>query len=99
MLIVLLAMPSAFLARRDSPLVCSNFCRLLRLKNGRLPTFVYRWLRWLYDNDELLQFENGTTGIKNFGFTQFISSFRLVIPPPEVLDAFDSLLSNLLMRQ
>jgi hypothetical protein len=43
--------------------------------------------------------ENGTTGIKNFAFTLFSSSFKLAIPPPEVLKAFNSMTSNLFGRQ
>lgn len=87
------------LSRREHPLVCSNFCRLLRLKNSKAPKFVYSWLRWLYDNNELLQFENGTTGIKNFAFGLFSSSYKLVTPSPEALDAFDSRTSDLFYQQ
>jgi type I restriction enzyme S subunit len=60
---------------------------------------VYIWLRWLYDNNELLQFENGTTGIKNFGFTLFSATFKLVIPTPEVVKAFASLTSDFFHQQ
>jgi type I restriction enzyme S subunit len=89
----------ALLLRREYPLVCSNFCRLLRLKDRVASKFVYTWLRWLYDNDALLQFETGTTGIKNFAFTLFSSSFRVVIPPPDVLKVFDSLTLPLFRQQ
>jgi type I restriction enzyme S subunit len=89
----------ALLSRRGYPLVCSNFCRLIRLKNRAASKFVYAWVRWLYDNNELLQFENGTTGIKNFAFTLFSSTFRMVIPPPEVLKAFDSVTSHFFHQQ
>ena len=59
------------LRRFYHPLVCSNFCRVLKLESGNASNFVYLWLRWLYDNDEFLPFETGTTGIKNFAFTLF----------------------------
>jgi type I restriction enzyme, S subunit len=87
------------LDRLQLPLVCSNFCRLLKLRSPVLSKFVYLWLRWLYSNDELLQFENGTTGIKNFAFTLFSSSYRLVLPPVLLLEASDRHVALLLRRQ
>ncbi len=87
------------LNRHHLPLVCSNFCRLLKLKLPAYSKFVYLWLRSLYANDELLQFENGTTGIKNLAFTLFSSSFKLCVAPVNVLEAFDACVSSLLRRQ
>ena len=77
------------LRRLDAPLVCSNFCRLLKSENPIYSKFVYLWLRALYANDQFLQFENGTTGIKNLAFALFSSSFKLCIPPASVLLAFE----------
>ena len=63
------------------------------------PIYIFRLrvigigLRSLYANDEFLQFENGTTGIKNFAFTLFSSSYRLCVPPVEILNAFDQRIS------
>ena len=82
--------------RIEVPLVCSNFCRCIRFKNPPFSTFVFLWLRYLYDNDEFLQFENGTTGIKNFAFTDFCRDFPVVIPSDEVVDAFANVVSPLL---
>lgn len=77
------------LDRIELPLVCSNFCRLIRSRSPIFSKFVYLWLRSLYVKDEFLQFENGTTGIKNLAFTLFGSTFKLCIPPPSILEAFD----------
>ena len=77
------------------PLVCSNFCRLYRPKRG-LSHFVYLWLRWLYSSDQFLQYENGTTGIKNFAFTSFCQRHEVTEPTPEVLSAFNTIVDPLL---
>jgi type I restriction enzyme S subunit len=61
--------------------------------------FIYLWLRSLYANDEFLQFENGTTGIKNFALTLFSSTFKLCIPSTPVLQFFDRSVSELFKRQ
>jgi type I restriction enzyme S subunit len=87
------------LHRLHLPLVCSNFCRFLKLRSPIQSKFVYLWLRSLYSNDEFLQFENGTTGIKNLAFTQFSSTFKLAIPPVNVLEAFDQRVAPLFLRQ
>lgn len=77
------------------PLVCSNFCRLYRPKVG-LSQFVYLWLRWLYSGDQFLQYENGTTGIKNFAFTAFCQRHKVTVPTPEVLPVFNKIVAPLL---
>jgi type I restriction enzyme S subunit len=87
------------LGRLRTPLVCSNFCRLLKLKVPEASKFIYLWLRSLYTNDEFLQFENGTTGIKNFAFTLFSSTFKFCIPSTPVLQFFDRSVSELFKRQ
>lgn len=85
--------------RLDTPLVCSNFCRMLRPKERTCSKFIYLWLRELYASDVFLQFETGTTGIKNFAFTIFCSTFKLCIPPMAVLTAFDESVSVLFTKQ
>jgi len=79
---------SQLLGRLDAPLVCSNFCRMIRLKSQLTSEFIYLWLLTLYANDEFLKFENGTTGIKNFAFTLFSSTYGLVVPPPAAISIF-----------
>jgi type I restriction enzyme, S subunit len=87
------------LDRLSHPLVCSNFCRILRPRLERLSNFLYFWLDWLYSKDKLLQYENGTTGIKNLAFRTFSEVHPLVFPPEPILQAFDDLTSPLLDRQ
>ncbi|KLU02280.1 Type I restriction-modification system, specificity subunit S [Rhodopirellula islandica] len=78
-----------FLDRIPTPVTCSNFCRFIRLKKSVSPFYVYTMLRWLYDRDEFLQYENGTTGIKNLAFKLFASTHQLLSPPEEVMQEFD----------
>jgi len=87
------------LSRLEHPLVCSNFCRVLKLKTRSMSKFVYLWLRRLYDNDEFLQYENGTTGIKNFAISLFSEKCHVVIPPIEVIEAFATITAPFFDRQ
>jgi type I restriction enzyme, S subunit len=83
------------LGRLQYPLVCSNFCRMIRLKNKVSPSFVYLWLRWLYESDIFLQYENGTTGIKNLAYKIFSEEYKLVLPPDEILNDFEKVIQIL----
>ena len=84
------------LSRLTYPLICSNFCRLIRLSPNTSPNFIYFWLRQLHDSDVFLQYETGTTGIKNFAYTVFSKTDYLVLPSFETLDTFDRLAQPLL---
>jgi type I restriction enzyme S subunit len=87
------------LRRLDAPLVCSNFCRFVRPTSPIYSAPLYLWLRHLYTNDELYQFETGTTGIKNFAFTLFSARHAFCVPSDEVLAQFDVLVEPFLARR
>jgi type I restriction enzyme, S subunit len=87
------------LDRFSYPLVCSNFCRDVRLRLVHSSVYLYFWLDWLYSRGELLQYENGTTGIKNLAFRTFSEVHQLVVPSEPALHAFYDLTSPLLDRQ
>jgi len=76
------------LKRLEFPLVASNFCRVFRPKDIVTSNFVYFWLRFLYSRDEFFQYENGTTGIKNFAFTIFCEKYNLNLPPKKMLEKY-----------
>ena len=78
----------ALLAELPHPLVCSNFCRIFRPKQHHT-NFTYFLFRWMYDAEQFLQYENGTTGIKNFAFTKFCEVHQVVMPHGSLLASFD----------
>ncbi|MBN1187045.1 MAG: restriction endonuclease subunit S [Bacteroidales bacterium] len=76
------------LKRFYSPLICSNFCKALTLKNEKyLYNFVYLWNR-LYDNGVLFGWEGKTSGIKNLLFESFVTHQKEVFPKLEVIEKF-----------
>lgn len=87
------------LEQLEYPLVCSNFCRMVRLSNNASPIFAYLWLRWLYASDAFLQYENGTTGIKNLAFSTFSKDFYLALPPSKLLKNFEGQVGLLFKKQ
>lgn len=71
------------------PLLCSNFCRALRIKpNYALYTYYY-W-HYLYRNGRLFCYENSSTGLKNLDIGSFISEEVIPIPPTDIISQFNS---------
>jgi type I restriction enzyme S subunit len=80
------------LERFESPLICSNFCKAITLKDRKLLyNFVYQWSR-LYDYGVLFGWEGKTSGIKNLLFEKFVSNYHVVIPPLEIAEKFYDIL-------
>ncbi len=68
------------LARFDAPIICSNFCKAVTLKNKKqLYNFIYHW-KSIYDAGVLFGYEGKTSGIKNLLFESFVSSHYTVVP-------------------
>ena len=62
------------------PIVFSNFCRLLRV-DEKYTYFLYCYLKYLYDQDELFNLENGSSGIKNLDYKALL--YDLTYPMPK----------------
>ena len=76
------------LERFSTPIICSNFCKALTLKDETyLFNFVYQWNR-LYDNGVLFGWEGKTSGIKNLLFESFVTNHSEVYPPSILVQKF-----------
>ena len=76
------------LERFDNPLICSNFCKAVTLKEERaIYNFAYEWNR-LYDAGVLFGWEGKTSGIKNLLFESFVSNHKVVIPDSIIMEHF-----------
>ena len=81
--------------RFEIPLMCSNFCRIIRLKSIDLSYFIYYFLKHLYDKDEMFMYETGTTGIKNFGYNYFASARKFTIPNQKLLSIYSEFIKTI----
>lgn len=69
------------LGRFTHPLICSNFCKAISLRNKDLfYCFAYLW-NDLYSNGVLFGWEGKTSGIKNLLFDSFVTKHQVPIPP------------------
>jgi type I restriction enzyme S subunit len=76
------------LERFENPLICSNFCKAVTLKEEKaLYNFAYEWNR-LYDAGVLFGWEGKTSGIKNLLFESFVTNYKVVKPPTELMELF-----------
>jgi type I restriction enzyme S subunit len=83
------------LARFDAPIICSNFCKAVTLKNKtQLYNFVYHW-KSIYDAGVLFGYEGKTSGIKNLLFESFVSSHFTVVPELSATNKFYDFMEQL----
>ncbi|WP_147678853.1 restriction endonuclease subunit S [Algibacter pacificus] len=76
------------LERFENPLICSNFCKAVTLKDETyLYNFVYQWNR-LYDAGVLFGWEGKTSGIKNLLFESFVTNYKTVFPKKDIVEKF-----------
>ncbi len=76
------------LERFEPPLICSNFCKAVTLKDEKyLFNFVYQWNR-LYDYGVLFGWEGKTSGIKNLLFESFVTNQKEVYPKSDIVEKY-----------
>ena len=85
----------ATIKRFNHPLICSNFCKPVSIRNKKLLyNFVYYW-NSLYDNGIFFGYEGKTSGIKNLLLDSFISSYFTVVPAENIVDQFYCVMENI----
>ncbi len=82
----------------DSPLLCTNFCKAIRIKDKKKTPFVYMIFKLQYEAGLFFNWENGTTGIKNFALNDMLNSSEVVLPSDDELEKYYELF-NVLMNE
>jgi type I restriction enzyme S subunit len=86
---------SSLLERVLKPVICSNFCRIIRPMKRSHGILVYGWLDHLYQRGVLFQFETGTTGIKNLSYKNVFTENMLAFPGDDLIQKFVQSVSHL----
>ncbi|EOD5411345.1 restriction endonuclease subunit S [Enterococcus faecium] len=68
---------SSTISRFDEPLVCTNFCKVIRLKDVKSAFYINDYLKYLYSKDIFFNYENGTTGIKNLDYNSLLNVMKV----------------------
>ncbi|WP_345232114.1 restriction endonuclease subunit S [Olivibacter ginsenosidimutans] len=80
--------------RFDTDVICSNFCKAVSLKDEKyIFNFQQEWQR-LYDAGIFFGYEGKTSGIKNFLFDSFINSYKIVLPPKDIVEQYYNIVQN-----
>lgn len=83
------------LERFSAPIICSNFCKAVTLKNKTfLFNFAFEWNK-AYNHGVLFGYEGKTSGIKNLLFESFVSAYFVAIPPVELAAKFHDFMQPL----
>lgn len=69
------------LRRADAPLICSNFCRQVRVHREVDPAYVHLALVYRYLCGALDEHQTQTTNIRNLNFSKFLAGVILPLPP------------------
>jgi len=74
----------------DYPIIFSNFCRLLRIKDERYSYFLCCYLRYLYEQNEFFNLENGSSGIKNLDYKSLLyeQNYSMPVDRGKIIDFY-----------
>ena len=67
----------AFLENIDREVVCSNFCRALKIKKECSPKYVFYLLQNIYNSGVFFNFESKTSGIKNLLYNSAFENIKV----------------------
>ena len=85
----------ATIKRFENPIICSNFCRPVSMKNNKLLyNFAYYW-NSLYENGVFFGYEGKTSGIKNLLLDSFVNSYFTVVPEANIVNQFYDFMENM----
>ncbi len=82
--------PQQVLDYRGNKLICSNFCRIVTVDTIYLQYFLQYWL-YLYNAGRMFDYENSSTGLKNFDFSSFVEKEPIPIPPEDVVQGYNKI--------
>ncbi|MCW5903637.1 MAG: restriction endonuclease subunit S [Cyclobacteriaceae bacterium] len=72
----------------DLPLIFSNFCRMIKVKKPQFSFFIYCYIKYLYNQDEFFNLENGSSGIKNLDYKALLLELDYPMPEEETVLKF-----------
>ena len=76
--------------------ICASFCKLIRPDQNKISSFqLYEQILGWYKNGVIEKYQVQSTGISNFRFESFIDEEKVILPPDEIREKFDHLVSPL----
>lgn len=88
---------SVFSNNYDNSLICTNFCKALKIKKTYSHYFYYLW-NYLYDNKIMFIYENGSNGLKNLNLTNLLDRELCNIPTEKVASDFYKVIESIFLK-
>jgi len=63
------------------PLICSNFCRQIRINPEIDSSFVNYCLKYAYSKGDFIRFQSQSINIRNLNFNDFVNNTPIPLPP------------------
>ena len=82
------------LGKYNNDIVCTNFCKVVRPIQSYGAYLYYSW-KYKYDCRVMFGYENGTSGIKNFQISDFLSKEPVIIPSESSIKEFQMIIDTL----
>lgn len=82
------------LGKYNNDIVCTNFCKVVRPIQSYGAYLYYSW-KYKYDCRVMFAYENGTSGIKNFQISDFLSKEPVIIPSESNIKEFQTIIDTL----
>lgn len=80
----------------EIPVVCSNFCKVIRLSEEDVnPYWFYHYWLLSYKDGLTSRYENQPSGIKNFQLDEYLDSEIIFLPPDPIQDKISEKLKSL----
>ena len=86
------------LSRYDTKLICSNFCKVIKLINKDYCEYFFLYLTYLYELNVFFNFENGTTGIKNLDIKNLFEKYKIKVPDEFTIIKFRKIIKGLFRK-
>lgn len=86
------------LSRFDTKLICSNFCKVIKLINKDYCEYLFLYLKYLYELNIFFNFENGTTGIKNLDIKNLFEKYKIKVPDELIILKFRKIIEGLFRK-
>ena len=86
------------LNRYDVKLICSNFCKVIKLKNKNNCEYLFLCLKYLYELKIFFNFENGTTGIKNLDIKNLFEKYKIKVPDNSTVIKFSKIIREVFRK-
>lgn len=83
------------LNRFECPVVVSNFCKAISLKDPDMGYWFFTTWTLLYESGVFFNYEGKTTGIKNLLFSSFCDSCKIALPDKDLLRKYQVMMEEI----